>query len=115
MYFVHGRARTGFCLLAVRGDAATAKPLGMRAGSVGPSAPCFSSHNMMSEKTISMLSSGSPAVRACHIPGYSFMVLSALLARSNSALLTSGSVTVSASPCSTKNGSVTYQNKGQLA
>lgn len=39
------------------------------------------------------------------------MVLSLLLALSYSALLTSGSVTVSASPCSTKNGRVTYSKQ----
>ena len=62
---------------------------------------------MMSENTISMFSSGSPDVKPCHIPGYNFIVLSLLLAFSYNALLTSGSVTISASPCNTKNGSVT--------
>jgi hypothetical protein len=68
---------------------------------------CLTSQSMMSANTISTFSSGSPDVRPCHIPGYSFMVLSILLARLYSALLTSGSVTVSASPCNTKKGSRT--------
>ncbi|RHN48959.1 hypothetical protein MtrunA17_Chr7g0269381 [Medicago truncatula] len=68
---------------------------------------CLSSHVMMSSKTFSMLSSGSPDVKPCHIPGYNLIVLSLLLALSYNALLTSGSVTVSVSPCNTKNGKLT--------
>ena len=67
----------------------------------------LSSHTTISLNTSSTLSSGSPEVKACHISGYSLIVLSRLLARSYNALLTSGSVTVSASPCTTKNGKVT--------
>lgn len=75
----------------------------------------LSSHDKMSEKTISMLSSGSPDVKPCHIPGYIFIVLSTLLARSYRALLTSGSVTVSASPCKTKNGIVTCRRNTNVS
>lgn len=75
---------------------------------------CFSSQVMMSTKTISTFPSGSPDVRPCHIPGYNLMVLSVLLAFSYSALLTSGSVTVSASPCNTKKGSLTCYASLQL-
>lgn len=67
------------------------------------------SHDIISENTTSTLASGSPEVKPCHIPWYSFIVLSLLLARSYNALLTSGSVTVSASPCNTKNGRVTWE------
>ncbi|RHN81113.1 hypothetical protein MtrunA17_Chr1g0195511 [Medicago truncatula] len=62
----------------------------------------------MSPKTSSIFSSGSPAVKPCHIPGYNFMVLSTLLALSYNALLTSGSVTLSSSPCNTKKGNFTW-------
>ena len=63
----------------------------------------------MSAKTISTFSSGSPAVRPCHIPEYSLIVLSVLAARSYNARLTSGSVTVSALPCRMKKGIFTCQ------
>lgn len=69
----------------------------------------------MSRKTMSILWSGSPLVRACHISGYNLMVLSLLLARSYNALLTSGSVTVSASPCITKNGILTSSNLSSIS
>ena len=52
----------------------------------------------MSENTSAMLSGGSPEVRACHIPGYSLMALSELLADSNNNWLTDGSVTMSSPP-----------------
>jgi len=66
------------------------------------------SHLMMSENTISMFSLGSPEVKAWHIPGYSFNVLSLLSANVYSASLTDGSVTASSPPWTMMNGRVTY-------
>jgi hypothetical protein len=65
-------------------------------------------HLMMSENTISMFSLGSPEVKAWHIPGYNFNVLSLLFANVYSASLTMGSVTASSPPWTMMNGRITY-------
>lgn len=64
-------------------------------------------HRMMSLKTSSMLSSGSPDVNPCHIPGYNLNSLSTLAAVKKSSRLISGSVTRSSSPWSSRKGIVT--------
>jgi len=65
-------------------------------------------HLMMSANTISMFSLGSPEVKAWHIPGYNFNVLSLLSANVYRASLTVGSVTASSPPWTMMNGRVTY-------
>ncbi|KAF5805839.1 hypothetical protein HanXRQr2_Chr05g0214161 [Helianthus annuus] len=62
---------------------------------------------IMSWNTISMFSVNSPYVRECHISGYNLNILAKLEAVSYRSLLTVGSVTLSASPCPTKNGNLT--------
>lgn len=67
-----------------------------------------SSHEITSAKTRSTSSGRSP-MSTCHIPGYSFSVLSLLDALSCSSLLPEGSATTSSVPCRTKNGNETCQ------
>lgn len=73
----------------------------------------WSSHEIMSEKTILRFSGGSPYNRPCHILGYNFIVLSVLDETLYNSPLTDGSITLSSAPCNIRNGIVTYVNQTQ--
>mmetsp|Transcript_7912 Transcript_7912/g.28081 ORF Transcript_7912/g.28081 Transcript_7912/m.28081 type:complete len:226 (-) Transcript_7912:417-1094(-) len=70
---------------------------------------------MRSPNRRSTFSLVSPTVSACHAPSYRMMVLSALTAWSCNAREMAGSVTTSASPCTTRKGSVTSPSRASHA
>lgn len=97
------------CLHELKGTLVTAETSACRRGlsRALPSGLLLLIHRIMSLKTSSILSSGSPDVNPCHIPGYNLNSLSTLAAVKKSSRLISGSVTRSSSPWSSRKGIVT--------